>query len=124
MIYVKSELNPTDRCDFENSTFKECKWVDIHVGNEKKTLISVCYRAPLTSAQEDEGLIELNLKASNEITLVMGDFNFPGIKLESNKASGNEEEFLECNELRSRSSLSMSCFLQGVIIYWIGFGYV
>ena len=52
--------------------------------------------APLTSAQEDEGLIELILKASNEITLVMGDFNFPGIKLESDKASGNEEKFLGC----------------------------
>ena len=71
----------------------------------KKTLIGVCYMAPLTSAQEDEGLIELILKASNEITLVMGDFNFPGIKWESDEASGNEEKyeasgneekFLEC----------------------------
>ena len=32
---VKSKLNPTDRADFENSSFKECKWVDIHVENEK-----------------------------------------------------------------------------------------
>ena len=62
----------------------------------KKTLIRVCYRAPLTTGQEDEGLIELILKASNEITLVMGDFNLPGIKWESNEASGNEEKFLEC----------------------------
>ena len=45
----------------------------------KKTLIGVCYRAPLTSAQEDEGLIELILKASNEITLVMGTLNFRGL---------------------------------------------
>ena len=59
-------------------------------------LTSVCYRAPLTSAQEDEGLIELILKASNEITLVMGNFNFPGIKWESDEASGNAEKFLEC----------------------------
>ena len=80
LIDVKSELNLTDRTDFENSSFKECKWVDIHVENEKKTLIGVCYKALLTSAQEDEGLTELILKASNEITLVMGDFNFPGIK--------------------------------------------
>ena len=35
LIYVKSELNPTERTDFENSSFKECKWVDIHVENEK-----------------------------------------------------------------------------------------
>ena len=55
----------------KNSSFKECHWVDIHVGNEK-TWIGVCYRAPLNSAQEDEGLIELILKASNKITLVMG----------------------------------------------------
>ena len=41
---------------------------------KKKTLIGVCYRAPLNSAQEDEVLTELILKASNEITLVMGDF--------------------------------------------------
>ena len=75
MIYVKSELNPTERTDFENSSFKECKWVDIHVEN-KKSLIVVCYRAPLTSAQEDECLIELILKASNEITLVMGTLIF------------------------------------------------
>ena len=34
LIYVKSELNPTDRTDFENSSFKECKWVDKHVENE------------------------------------------------------------------------------------------
>ena len=61
MIYVKSELNSTDRADFENSSFKECKSVDIHVENEK-TLIGVCYRAPLTSAQEDDGLTELILK--------------------------------------------------------------
>ena len=62
----------------------------------KKILIGVCYRAPLTSAQEDEGLIELILKASNEITLVMGDFNLPWIKWESNEASENEEKFLKC----------------------------
>ena len=37
LMYVKSELNPTDRGDFEKSSFKECKWVDIHVGNENKT---------------------------------------------------------------------------------------
>ena len=59
----------------------------------KKTLIGDYYKAPLTSAQEDEGLIELILKVSNEITLVMGDFNFPGIKWESDEASGN---VLEC----------------------------
>ena len=49
--------------------------------------------APLTSAQDDEGLIELILKASNEITLVMGDFNLMGIKWESNEASRNEKTF-------------------------------
>ena len=57
VIYVKHALNPTDKADFENSSFKECKWVDIHVWNEN-TLIGVCYRAPLNSEQEDEGLIE------------------------------------------------------------------
>ena len=83
-------------------------------------LTSVCYRAPLTSAQEDEGIIELFLKASNEIPLVMGDFNFPGIKWESNEASGNEDKFLEC--------IQDSFFTQhvlpptrgdNVIMYWI-----
>ena len=73
---MKNKLNPIDRADFENSLFKECKWVDINVENEK-TLIGVCYRAPLTSAQEDKGLTELILKTNNEITLVMGDFNLP-----------------------------------------------
>ena len=68
---MKSELKSTDRDDFENLSFKESKWVDIHVGHEK-TLVGICYRAPLTSAREDEGLIELILKASNEITLVIG----------------------------------------------------
>ena len=62
---MKSELNPTDEADFENSSFKECNLVDIHVGNEK-TLVGVCYRAPLTSAQENEDLIVLILKASKE----------------------------------------------------------
>ena len=52
VIYVKSKLNPTERTDFENSSFKECKWVDMML-KMKKTLIGVCYRAPLTSAQED-----------------------------------------------------------------------
>ena len=32
LLYVRSELNPTDRDDFENSSFKDCKWVYIHVG--------------------------------------------------------------------------------------------
>ena len=64
LLYVKSELNPTDRDDFENSSSKKCKCVDMHVGNEK-ALIDVCYRAPLNSVQEDEGLIVLILKASN-----------------------------------------------------------
>ena len=27
LLYVKNELNSTDRGDFENSSFKECKWV-------------------------------------------------------------------------------------------------
>ena len=34
----ESELNPTDIGDFENSSFKEYKWVDILVGNEKTTV--------------------------------------------------------------------------------------
>ena len=46
--------------------------LDIRVGNEKKTLVSVCYRASRNIAQKDEGLIELILRASKEITLVMG----------------------------------------------------
>ena len=41
LIYVKSELNPTDRTDFENSSFKECKWVNIHVENEKHLSVFV-----------------------------------------------------------------------------------
>ena len=27
MIYVKSELNPTDRADFENSSLKNVNWL-------------------------------------------------------------------------------------------------
>ena len=45
----------------------------------KKTLIGICDRAPLNSAQEDEGLIELIPKASNEIILVMGTLIFWGL---------------------------------------------
>ena len=51
----------------------------------KKTLISVYYRASLTSAQEDEGLTELILKASNEITLVMGTLIFRGLNWNQTK---------------------------------------
>ena len=53
-------------------------------------LDSVCYRALLNIAQEDEGLIELILKTSKEITLLMEDFNFAAIYWELNEASGNE----------------------------------
>ena len=40
----------------------------------KKPLVRVCYMAPLNRAQEDEGLIELILKACKEIILVMKRF--------------------------------------------------
>ena len=57
-------------------------------------MIGVCYRAPLTSAQEDESLIELTLKASNEITvngiLILRGLN--GIK----RSQWKLEKVLEC----------------------------
>ena len=38
-------LSPTNRGDLENSSFKECKWVDIHVGSRLyvKTLLCLIY---------------------------------------------------------------------------------
>ena len=54
------------------------RWISVGVGEPRlgvpegvcyrATLTGVCYMAPLTSAQEDEGLIELILKAINEVS--------------------------------------------------------
>ena len=93
---MKSELNPTGRGYIENSSFRKCKWGDIYVANEKKTLVVYAIGHLLNSAQEDESLIALTLKASNEITLVIRNFNFLGIQRKSNEASGSEEKCLEC----------------------------
>ena len=79
-----------------------------------KTLVGVCYRAPLNSAQEHEGLIKLILKASNEITLVIGDFNFAGIDWELMKPVEMRKSFQSA--IRTHYSVSTCCFLPGGVI--------
>ena len=41
--------------------------------------IGVCYESPNAEFSEVNKLMDVILKASNNMVLIMGDFNFPGI---------------------------------------------
>lgn len=104
-IYVHESLESYE-CDDENISkhkFKEHVWCYIKLKGTDKLLIGCIYRSTNTTVENDEELLDL-IKISNRKreshTLIMGDFNLPGINWVEESVHGGiqsiEYKFLEC----------------------------
>ena len=97
-IYVKSEGH-AQPCEVLNSKmFSESIWCsfETEVGS---MLIGCVYRSPNSDAGNNNDLLELLHDASNQsfdYLLIMGDFNYPGIRWDGTFVGGKEGEFVDC----------------------------
>ena len=65
------------------SVFKECMFIVVNDGQSNKLLIGNIYRSPSSSLENDQTLLGLIKYLSNSLnlpTILVGDFNFPGIR--------------------------------------------
>ena len=57
--------------------------------------IGVCYKIPITDDSEVNELMDVITKASNNMILIMEDFNFPGINWVTLEADVMGRKFLD-----------------------------
>ena len=89
-IFVKKEIQGI-RIE-KIGQFQEALWYKI-LDNGDSIIVGVVYRAPSTSFEEDENLIEtLRQMEKYKRVMVVGDFNFPDIKWQSLEADTRESK--------------------------------
>ena len=96
-VYVKSSL-----CANEvviNQAFEENVWIEVKIDN-KYLKIGCVYRSPSGTSEEEHIKLRNHIKEASQGTeecLIVGDFNYPTIDWEQNKATGpiGAREFLE-----------------------------
>ena len=62
-----------------NKYSTESVWCKVMGDKGNVLTIGVCYKSPNAEDSEVNELMDVIKKASNNIVLIMGDFNFPGI---------------------------------------------
>ena len=94
LIYVKEDLDSVLSTRFTQSAFQESLWVEVKASGGC-FLLGVCYRSPLSTAQNDDELLQLLDEAVETIgashLLLLGDFNYPHIDFANNKVNAGEE---------------------------------
>ena len=104
-LYVKNSLRSVE-CDDLNLKQCESVWSKIYINHLDYIIVGVCYRSPEADESDTNQLFECITSATNynRPTLVMGDFNYPGINwlhLQANNSQGHK--FV---------NLVMDCFLE------------
>ena len=91
VMYIREDIVSFDFCVL-NSNKCESVWCKIKTNNKREIAIGTCYRSQLASETEIQELFKTISIAANTETLIMGDFNFPGInwKLMQSDATANE----------------------------------
>ena len=84
VIYVRDELHCLQRTDLENISV-ESIWLEIKQPNSKSFLISYVYRPPSSKVQwvKDFTLMLDNSLSDEKECIVLGDFNFDLLKIDS-----------------------------------------
>jgi exonuclease III len=88
VIYIKDDLHCIERIDLENSSV-ESLWLEVKQSNSKSFLLSYVYRPPSSRVQwlEDFTNMIVNSPLDEKECIVMGDFNFDLINLDSSSKS-------------------------------------
>ena len=60
--------------------------------------IGICYKSPNAEYSKVNELMDVIKKASNNMVLIMGDFNFPGIAWFTQEAEVTGSKFLDLTE--------------------------
>ena len=94
-LYIKNELNPIHKTESYVDAFTESVWCNIRCGREI-TLLGVCYRAPDSSASNDENLYRLLNEVSKDRVVVMGDFNFANLDWSKLENLDSLHPYLDC----------------------------
>jgi Reverse transcriptase (RNA-dependent DNA polymerase)/Endonuclease-reverse transcriptase len=95
LLYIKNSWNANARDDLTDANFPESVWCDLKIG-EDKTLVGICYRPPGNNKIQDEALIKMMGKASEEKLLLMGDFNYPELDWSKPESLDDSHLFLKC----------------------------
>ena len=94
-LFVKNDINITEREDINEQLFPESLWCEI-LSKGDKTLLGVCYRPPDSLTVNNEALYSIINKVGRENVVIMGDFNFPEISWSSNNNTLHEHPFITC----------------------------
>ena len=94
-LYVHNDLNCVHRDDLYEQNFPETVWCNISC-NGDNTLVGVCYRAPNSMQINDEALYSLISRVSEEVVVIMGDFNFPELDWGRPESINDSHPFIEC----------------------------
>ncbi len=95
LLYVNELLSVLPDEDL-NSDECESLWLRLYTGKNKFTIIGICYKSPTASLDEVGKLFEQIKKASNFQSVILGDFNYPGINWETGEAKSlADQQFFE-----------------------------
>ena len=101
LLHVNSLLLSTD-CNDLNSLLSESVWCKITTCYNKILFVGCVYRSPSASQNEVSELFKaINLTSKHQV-LIMGDFNYPGVKWNTLESDKDGELFLD---------LVQDCFL-------------
>ena len=83
-----------------NTQFQESVWAEIPLNSDDTMLVGVIYRSPGSSEANNEKLNQTITEAvglNHSHFLLMGDFNYPNIKWDSESTESNtvEDKFIE-----------------------------
>ena len=101
IVYVRESviLFP---CEELNKYSTEFLWCKMMVDKENVLTIGVCYNSPNSKDSEVNELMDVIQKASNNMVLIMREFNFPGINWVTLETDATESKI---------SDLTQECFL-------------
>jgi hypothetical protein len=88
LMYVQDDITP---CAYRelNQYKAESMWCKIVADKGKEIVLGVCYRSPTAGEAETEELFKVMRMAAEKEALIMGDFNYPGIKWETLESDRN-----------------------------------
>ena len=95
LLYVKENLNalPADEL---NGNDCESLWLKIYRNKNDFIIVGVCYKSPSAGLEEITKMSEQISKASSYQSVIMGDFNYPGINWETGETlTAAEGQFFE-----------------------------
>ena len=94
-MYIKENLNALPAEEL-NSNDCESLWLKIYRNKYDFIIIGVCYKSPTAGLEEITKMSDQIRKASSYQSVIMGDFNYPGINWETGETlTATEGQFFE-----------------------------